>query len=193
MTTRKKRHALMSVVAAVIAVLLLGCGTRDDTDRANKLVDEGNAEVESAKKLAEEGVLKYTQAFDFDADTDTSADWEKSKPTATESSDLLDKAAASFDRAADKFAQASKLNVDAKFKQYLDLKARSSRLRAEHYRIVRERPQSLLDASIRDGDTLVSKLNENEARAQKIAAESEKLEADAEKIRQENTDMFEAK
>lgn len=193
MTNRNKRHALLCGVVAVVAALMVGCGSRDDTDRANKLVDEGNAEVESAKKQAEEGMAKYTQAFDFDADTDTSADWEKSKPTATAASELLEKAASSFDRAADKFAQAGKLNVDPKFKQYLDLKARSSRLRAEHFRIVRERPQSLLDASIKDGDTLVSKINENETRAQKIAEESEKLEADAEKIRQENTDMFEAK
>ncbi len=195
MTTRSKRRALTRYVVAVAvgAALMVGCGARDEADRANKLVDEGNAEVESANKHAEAGTAKYTQAFDFDVVTDTSADWEKSKPLATEASQLFDQAAAGFDRAADKFSQAAKLGVDPKFKEYLDLKSRSSRLRAEHYRIVKERPQSLFDASIKDGDTLVAKITENEERAQKIVAESERLEADAEKIRQQNTEMFEAK
>ena len=194
MTTRSKFRALLrGVVVMVVAAMMLGCGARDEIDRANKLVDEGNAEVEAANKQAEEGVAKYTQAFDFDVVTDTSADWEKSKPLATESSQTLDQAAAGFDRAADKFAQAAKLNVEPAFKQYLDLKARAARLRAEQYRIVRERPQGLLDATIKDGESLVAKINENEARSQKIAEESERLEADAEKIRQQNIDMFEAK
>lgn len=159
-------------------------------DRANILVAEGNAEVEAGRKDAQDGMAKYVEAFDFDEKTGTAADWEGLKQPAREASELLSRAALSFDKAAVKFEEASRLKVEDGFRQYLALKAQEFRKRAERFRVVKEIPEGLLNNATDDSKTLLSKIDDANPRAQKLSDEADQLEAQAEKIRQENADKF---
>ncbi|MGH9901174.1 MAG: hypothetical protein ACRD68_04960 [Pyrinomonadaceae bacterium] len=194
MATQSQQNVLYFFAPMVVVALLLlsGCGMSpgDETDRANKLVDEGNAEVEAGRKFAEEGMVKYMLAFNFDEKTGTAADWEEIKQPAREASELLEKAATSFSKAADKFEEAGRLNVDDKFKQYLIIKAQSFRKNVEQMRVTREIPESLLNASVKDTDALLARIEDVNRRSQELSKESERLEAEAEKIQKENAGRF---
>lgn len=191
--------ALALLLALVPLSLSVGCGDTknvapaigDDMDGANKLVEEGNAAVSEANTHADEGAAKSLEAFDFEERTRTSSDWGGQAPAARQASESLGKAIEGFTKAAGKFAEAGALDVDDYFKQYLDTKARGFRTRADQLSADREKLNALLDASIRDAKTLVERVNDADARSQKLTREAEALEAQAEKIRREHADKFE--
>ena len=189
---RKMKQSVPRVCALLLTIFVLsGCATPgDDSERANRAVDDGNAEVEAGKKLSEEGLAKYMEAFDFEESTGSSSDWEDRKQPAREAIDLLGKAVERFRKAADKFEEASKLRVDEKFKQYLSLKTQGLRKRAEQVEVVRNIPEMLLDESIKDSKSLLPKIDEANERSQRLGKESEELESQAEKIRLENAHLF---
>ena len=182
--------SLLLLVALVAPACRKPVAAADDMDSANKLVEEGNVEIEAGRKDAEAGLNKSVEAFDFDEKTGTRADWENLKQPAREASDLLGSAALSYSKASVKFEEAAKLNVAENFRQYLDLKAQELRKRSERLRAAKEIPEGLLNDSIADSKALLSRVDEVRERTARLSDEADQLEARADKIRQDNADKF---
>src|SRR5215468_3369312 len=112
-----------SHIAFVLLIFAIwACGSSSsntaDTDKANKLVDEGNAAVEQFRKLVGDAEAKKDEMMRTDVRRMADA-----RARAAEAIAAYDQAAAKCKEAASKFDEASRLNVGDKFKQYLILKA----------------------------------------------------------------------
>ncbi|HEY0404311.1 MAG TPA: hypothetical protein VGC89_01185 [Pyrinomonadaceae bacterium] len=168
--------ALMCLLAFAVA-----CNLGDETDKANKLIEEGNAAITEGDKIFNEANNKFTAL-------DVTADKEKAKASAQEVSDGFDKAAAKAREASKKFDEASKLKVDDKFKEYLSLKSKEFNKKAEQVEAAKGLPKALLDSS--DEASMNSKVAEINDRIEKLDKEWKDLAAQADKIREDNKDKF---
>jgi hypothetical protein len=183
-----KRSSLF--IALLLVVFTFGCGLFGDTDKANKLVDEGNAATQDANKIASEAEPKYTAVFTEKNLEEFPGNRDQLKGQVQEVIGLLEKAAARYRDAGGKFDEARKLNVDEKFKEYLDMYGQANRKQAEKLDAAKESAQAFLDPSITDNDTLNKKLQSFGERAQKLLQEAKDFESKAKKIQEENKDKF---
>lgn len=169
MYSQTKRNALLAL--AVLLTFLLACSAlSDETDKANKLVAEGNTAITEGNKLA------------------TDADAKGDKASAQEAIDTLTKAAAKYREAGTKFDEASKLKINDKFKEYLSLKSQEFNKRAELMEVAKKNSQAMLDST--DPEALMTKVQENKSQVEKLDKEAKDLEAKAEKIRTDNKDLI---
>src|ERR1700682_5745291 len=99
--------ALLFLVAAVLA-----CSSGDDTAKANKLVDEGNAAVQDAKKFVTEAEGKKQAMLNTPV-----AQLADARATAKEAIADYDKAKEKCKEASKKYEEASKLKIKDKFKE----------------------------------------------------------------------------
>src|SRR6266576_1469185 len=139
--------AFILLIAAVLA-----CNSGNETEKANKLVDEGNTAVQDAKKnLTEAEQLKQKMLV-----TDVSH-LDDARSTAKESIAAYEKAEAKCKEAASKYDEASRLKLNEKFKEYLTLKVKEYNKRAELVHTAKGVPQALIDSESREG--WISKAN----------------------------------
>ena len=187
MYPQTKRNALLAFM--LMAAFVLGCSAlSDDTEKANKLVDEGNTLVQDGNKLGEEAAAKNKEIFDNIEDfPDNRADLKK---PANELLDIIDKGSDKFREAAKKFDEASKLKVDDKFKEYLSLKSQEFNKHADHIESIKGIPQAVLDESVKDLRALNTRLTSVNQRIEKVGKEWKDLEAKANKVREDNKDKF---
>jgi hypothetical protein len=183
-----KRSSLF--IALLLVVFTFGCGLFGDTDKANKLVDEGNAATQDANKIASDAEPKYTAVFTEKNLEEFPGNRDQLKGQVQEVIGLLEKAAARYRDAGGKFDEARKLNVDEKFKEYLDMYGQANRKQAEKLDAAKESAQAFLDPSITDNTTLNKKLQSFGERAQKLLQEARDFESKAKKIQEENKDKF---
>jgi hypothetical protein len=116
------------------------------------------AELEQARTVAKEAIAEYEQA----------------KQKCTE--------------AANKYEEASKLKVNDKFKEYLTLKAKEYKLRAELMETAKGTPQALIDSE--NQASFTSKAKAINEKVDKLSKEADDLGAQADKIRNENKGIF---
>jgi hypothetical protein len=170
--------ALLLLVAAVLA-----CSAGDETEKANKLVDEGNAAVGEAKKYvteAEEQKHKMLQT--------PIAELDDARATAKEAIAAYDKAKEKCKEASRKYEEASKLKVKDKFKEYLLLKMKEFDKRAELVETAKGTPQALIDSESRS--SFISMANANNERVDRLTKEANDLSAQADKFQKDNPDLF---
>jgi hypothetical protein len=185
-TTRK-------LVAAISLSLLLvapGCkyfskGTSDQLKEANKLQEE-------ADQLA----AKVDEAYNRSTQKEDAIKAEKKAKTRQQLNDeetaIYEQAIADAKAAADKYDQASKLKVDEKYRQFLDLRAQLMRKEGAHLAALKELPTARKDTSLR-GKTLRDKQADIKTRSDKLKKEVDDLKAQADKMQKENGDKFKAK
>lgn len=186
MYSQTKRNAIFAL--AVLLAFVLACSGGNETDQANKLVEEGNAAINEGNKLATEAGAKNDSIFDQLSADDFEGSKERLTPTAREAVDGLTKSSAKYREASKKFDEASKLKIDDKFKEYLSLKSQEFAKRADQMDIGKGNAQALLDSS--DMQALMTKINENRTKYQALDKESKDLEAKADKIRTDNKDKI---
>lgn len=165
MYVQKKRNALLTL-GLMLAFVLACSAFGDETEKANKLVGEGNAAITEGNKLA------------------TEAD----KANAQAAIDTLTKAGEKYREASKKFDEASKLKIGDPFKEYLTLKSQEFAKRAEIMEVAKKNSQSILDNP--DVETIGEKLQQNKEQIEKLEKEAKDFEAKAEKIRSENKDKI---
>ncbi|PYS46910.1 MAG: hypothetical protein DMF68_17565 [Acidobacteria bacterium] len=182
MNPRRKLYFLIALL--ILAAFALSCGA---TNKANKLIDEGNADVKDGEKLAVDADAKITQLDNSLADFPANRD--QLKGTAQEAMDLLDKGIAKLREASSKFDEGSKLNLDAPLKDYLTLKSQEFTKHAEHLEALKDYPMAIMDNSV-DRNALVDKVTDIKARVEKLQKEWTDLAQRADKIEQENKSKF---
>lgn len=183
-----KRSALLAIALMIGFVIACNTGGGDETDKANSLVAEANKAIDAGNKAAVEAGRKNDQIFDGIKDATFAEDKERLTASAREAVDGFTQSAGKFREAAKKFEEASKLKINDKFKEYLQLKSQEFNKNAEQVEAARAMPQALLDSE--DADALRQKIKDNKATYDRLEKEAKELSDKAEKVRSENQDKF---
>ena len=170
--------ALFLLVAAVLA-----CSSGNETEKANKLGDEGNAAVEEGKKYYVDAEAKKQQMLETKVSQIAEA-----RTLAKEAIAAYDKAEDKCKEAAKKYDEASKLKISDKFKEYLGIKTKEYNKRAELVEAAKGTPQALIDSESRT--SFISRANANTDKVAKLIKEADELAGQAKKVETDNPDMF---
>ncbi len=174
--------AFVLLIAAIWACGNSGTNT-GDLDKANKLVDEGNTAVEQVKTFFEDADAKKEQMMHTDRRRVAEA-----RVHAAEAIAAYDKAAEKCKEAASKFDEASRLQVNDKFKQYLIVKTKEFNKRAELMTAAKDTPQALIEST--NWSSFANRANSNQSKVEGLLKEANDLAAQADKIYKDNPDIF---
>lgn len=183
MTTRNQLNAFVALLMLLAIVVACSSGGGNETEKANKLVDEGNAAVQEAKKHITEAEQLKQKMLKTDV-----AHLDEARSTARDAIAAYDKAEAKCKEAAAKYDDASRLKLKDKFKEYLALKVKEYNKRAELVQTAKGVPQALIDSESREG--WVAKANSVNERVNQLAKEADDLSTQADKIQKDNPDIF---
>jgi len=183
MKMNHQRYSTAIMALLLLIVTVLACSTGDETEKANKLVDEGNAAVQEAKKHVTEAEAKKQKMLQTPV-----AELEDARATAKEAIAAYDKAKERCKEASKKYEDASKLKVKDKFKEYLLLKVKEFEKRAELVETAKGTPQALIDSESRE--SFIAMANANNERVDRLSKEAADLAAQADKVMKDNPDMF---
>ena len=182
MISKNSATTFMALALLVAAVLACSSGG-NDVEKANKLVDEGNAAVQDAKKsITEAEDLKQKMLR-----TDVSQ-LPEARATAKDAIAAYEKAETKCKEAAAKYDEASRMKLNDKFKEYLALKVKEYNKRAEMVAMAKGVPQALIDSESREG--WISKANDVNAKVDKLRQDADDIGAQADKIQKDNPDIF---
>src|SRR5215471_5252483 len=144
MKTNKNIFSALFAAMLLVGVVLACGGTADETEQANKLVNEGNAAINEGKKYVADAEQKKDKMLHTDV-----SQLAEARTLANEAIRSYDQAEDKAKEAAGKFEEASKLKVSDKFKEYLGLKVKEFRKRAELVETLKSTPQALIDSQSR--------------------------------------------
>jgi len=178
-----QRHLSTFMALLVLVVAVLACSTGDETEKANKIGDEGNAAVQEGKKYFTDAEEKKQKMLHTDV-----SELAEARTLAKEAIASYDKAEEKCKEAARKYAEASKLKISDKFKEYLGIKVKEYNKRAELVEASKGTAQALIDSESRS--SFISRANANNERVDKLAKEADDLAAQATKLEKDNPDMF---
>jgi len=181
----KQGYSTAVMASLVLLVAVLACSSGDETAKANKIVDEGNAAVQEAKKFVTEAETKKQKMLQTKV-----SQLEDARATAREAIEAYDKAKEKCKEASKKYEEASKLKIKDKFKEYLLLKVKEYDKRAELLETAKGTPQALIDSKTRSAFVGMAKAN-NE-RVDRLSKEADDLAAQADKLQKDNPDLFKA-
>jgi hypothetical protein len=167
----------------LLLAVLLACGSSDETEKANKLVNEGNAAIDEGKKYVADGEEKKNKMLQTPV-----AQLADARTLAREAIRSYEQAQQKAKEAAGKFDEASKLKISDKFKEYLSLKVKEFNKRAELVEALKGAPQALIDSENRA--SFISHANEANQKAERLAKEADDLEAQADKLQKDNPDSI---
>jgi hypothetical protein len=178
------RNSSMLIALFLLVAAVLACNSGgNETEKANKLVDEGNAAVAEGKKSVTEAEEKKQTMLKTPV-----SNLAEARTLAKESVAAYDKAEEKCKEAAKKYEEASKLKLTDKFKEYLAIKVKEYNKRAELVSTARTLPQALIDSESRS--SFVSRANETNAKVDQLSKEADDLAAQAAKIEKDNPDIF---
>src|SRR5689334_15275947 len=176
-TNQNISNALLAGLLFLGAVL--ACSAGDETEKANKLVNEGNAAIEEGKKFVDDGEDKKNRMLQTSV-----AQLADARTLAKEAIRAYDQAEQKAKEAAGKFDEASKLKVNDKFKEYLSIKVKEFNKRAEVVAALKGAPQGVIDSENRA--TFITHAKEANQKAERLAKEADDLGAEAEKLQKDN-------
>jgi PAB1-binding protein PBP1 len=184
MTNQRHSTSVMGLLLLVAAVLACSkTGGSDETQQANKLVTEGNAAVQEAKKHVTEAGEKLDKMLKTPV-----AKLKEARASAAEAITAYDNAKEKCKEASKKYEEASKLKIKDKFREYLTLKVKEFDKRAELVETAKGTPQALIDAKTRA--SFVSVANANNDRVARQTKEADDLAGQADKLQKDNPDSF---
>ncbi len=177
-TRKPRRLSNLSLALLLLAMVGLACSVSDETSRANKLVEAGNAAVQEAKTLVTEAEGLKQKMLQMDVKR-----LDEARATAKQAVAAYDKARDKLKEAAKKYEEASQLKIKDKFKEYLLIKVREYEKRAELVETAKGTPQALIDAE--DRSSFVTRANANNERVDKLSQEADDLAKQAEKLQKD--------
>jgi len=185
MTQRTKLNVLFPIL--LVLAVALACSS-DDTAKANKLVDDANESVKDANNNSESGLAKVYSMENMLPNIHNQNDLGAARSVANECISILNKAKDKYADASSKLEEASKMSLNDKFKEYLDLKSQEMAKRSEAMEAAVREPQALIDSnSVSEYTFKVKSITEN-FKSLKQAADD--LAAKAAKLQAENKDAI---
>src|SRR5260221_10393281 len=178
-----QRHSSTVMALLMLVAAVLACSSGMETEKANKIGDEGNAAVAEGKKFYTEAEEKKQAMLQTNV-----RQLAEARTLAKEAIASYDKAEEKCKEAAKKYDEASKLKISEKFKEYLELKAKEYNKRAELVETSKGTPQALLDSENRS--RFITRAQANNEKVAQLAKAAEDLAAQATKIEKDNPNMF---
>jgi hypothetical protein len=192
MLTGPTRKIIFSIAIA-LPLLISGCkyfskASDDQLKEANKLAAEADT---MAAKVND----AYAQASKKEDELkNEKKDKARIKKLNEEETALYDQAAKDASAAAEKYESAAKLKVDAKYQDYLKLRAQEMRKSGAYFTALKETPDARTDTKFKPGSKAYKdKLTEIKTRTDKLKKEVDDTKALADKAQKENGDKFKAK
>lgn len=182
MNSPRYSTSLMALFVLVAAVLACSSSS-NETDKANKLVNEGNAAVQQAKKFITDAEDKKNQMMHTDVRRLALA-----RVSAAEAIAAYDKAAEKCKEAAQKYDEASRLKINDKFKEYLILKTKEYNKRAEVVETAKGTPQALIESTNRSSFAI--RATANNEKVDRLGKEADELGSQADKLQKDNPNIF---
>jgi tetraacyldisaccharide-1-P 4'-kinase len=170
----------------LLAVAVLACksgGAGKDTDKANKLVNEGNAAVQEAKKYLTDAEEKKTKMM-----TTPLSRLAEARVIAAGAIADYDRANEKAKQAAGKYDEASRLQINEKFRDYLVLKAKEYNKRADLVATAKDTPQALIEST--NKSSFANRVTSNNAKVDALRKEADDLAAQADKLVKDNPNIF---
>lgn len=180
----------LTAITAVLIMIFAGLAcSSDDTEQANKLVDEANVFITEGNKIVQDAENKGKE-FDRKVSAISNNDDHKkvSEFGDKEILPLYDKMKDNFQKAGEKFEAAAKLKLNEKFKEYLDAKASEFKKRAEYSESLKSIPKTF--SSSKNEQDYQEKVAGDVEKAQKLLKEANDLSDKASKIQNENPSIF---
>ena len=181
MNSQGRSSAIMALILLITAVL--ACSSGDETEKANKLGDEGNVAVQEGKKYFIDAEDKQQKMLNMKV-----AQLAEARALAKEVIAAYDKAGEKCKEAAKKYDEASKLKISDKFKEYLGIKVKEYNKRAELVEAAKGTPQALIDSQNRA--SFISSMNATKEKVDKLVKEADDLAGQAKKLEADNPNMF---
>ena len=178
-----QRHSPMFMALFLLAAAVLACSSGDETEKANKLGDEGNAAVEAGKKFFQDADDKKQKMLQTNV-----SQLAEARTLAKEAIAAYDKAEEKCKEAAKKYEEASKLKISDKFKEYLGIKVKEYNKRAELVEASKGTPQALIDSESRS--SFATRAQANNDKVAQLAKEADDLAGQAKKLEADNPNMF---
>ena len=173
----------MALSLLVAAVLACSGSIGNETEKANKLVNEGNEAVQEANKFVTDAEEKKGQMLRTKV-----SEIAEARTLAKEAIAAYDKAEDKCKEAAKKYEEASKLRINDKFKEYLTLKVKEYNKRAEVVETAKGTPQALIDSE--NQKSFLTRANANNEKVDALGKEAEELASQSEKLQKANPDIF---
>ena len=184
MNTKANRGLYSALTAAILLFgVVLACSGGDETDKANKLVDEGNTAINEGKKFLTDAEEKKDKMLRMDV-----SQLAEARTLANEAIRVYDQAEDKCKAASGKFEEAGKLKINDKFKEYLALKVKEYNKRVELLEALKSIPQALIDSQNKSSFT--SRGNAATQKAEQLGKEADDLSAQADKVQKDNPDVF---
>jgi uncharacterized coiled-coil DUF342 family protein len=178
---------VLVVIAGLALALAAACGVGGDRDKANKMVDEANASITEGKKLFDDATSKFADAYRGTPDFEDRA---KLEAPMTDAASKFDSAAGKMREAAQKMEDASKLNLEDWYKQYLAAFAERARKEADIAGAYATMAKDTFDASLADDDAREAKLTSGNKAIETLDRERAELQAKMDKIAEEHKSDF---
>ena len=127
----------------LLGILACNISLGNETEKANKLVDEANTAIQDGKKFLADAEEKKARMLQTNV-----SQLAEARTTANEAIRAYDQAEDKCKEAASKCEEASKLKIGDKFKDYLTLKVKEYNKRAELVETLKATPQALIDSQV---------------------------------------------
>ncbi|HEX8774722.1 MAG TPA: hypothetical protein VF735_14215 [Pyrinomonadaceae bacterium] len=178
-------------VLPLVALLLLTPGCKYFTRADDPVLKEANKLEGEADALSAKVDDAYKQVAQKDEEINAATkDKARIKKLSDEELALYDQATKDARDAADKYEQASKLKVDAKYQEYLNVRGQYMRKHGAHIAALKELVVARLEA--KPGKASRDKQAEAKTRSERLKKEMDELKAQTEKLQKENGDKFKA-
>ena len=166
-------------------------GNSEEVDKANKLVNEGNVIQTEAEKLFSESTGKYDAIVkEAQSAENTFEELANKEEPLKALLGPLETAANKFREAAQKSDDASKLNVEDWFKQYLSLRGELLRKEAESVDVFSRMVKITYDPSIETEEDFAAKLKEQQTALENLGKQKVDLKAKVDKLTADHKDDF---
>lgn len=189
---RERKNGMVAFLLLVLFVL--GCGSLKNlsktgaTDEANKLISSANQDLKDAQKIADANLEDKTRQFTKAASANNAQEAEE---VLDDSIKQIDEGLAKGESAAEKFDQASKLDLNDKQKEYLSMQSQAVRKRVDAFKefrkavvVLRDNKGSLTKQKTRDD--YMTALNN----FKKLNSQADDLERKADDIARQNPDKI---
>jgi vacuolar-type H+-ATPase subunit H len=189
-----KRGRDKALALLLLAFFVVGCGAlknmggKNATDEANKLISSANQDLKDAEKIADDNLEGKTREFTKAAAANKA---DEAEQVLDDSIKQIDEGLAKGESAANKFEQASKLDLNDTQKQYLTLQSQGVRKRVDAFKEFRKAVVVLRDNK---GNLTKQKTRDDYMTAlgnfKKLNSEADDLERKADGLARQNPDKI---